>query len=139
MLNKSIYLSIFILSDSNFFQSQKHCLKVVKSACGIEAVYMRFNGTGIWDGETLTHLAPVESRKTTTAHIYSNFSFCVVRPHSLMPRYYKKNFRFVQLTTFKSLHTRRLLSQLLSFPSLLKDIIIILISTNKHANTKKDY
>ena len=26
--------------------------KMVKSACGIEAVYMRFNGTGIWGGET---------------------------------------------------------------------------------------
>ena len=25
-----------------------------KSACGIEAVYMCFNGTGIWDGETIT-------------------------------------------------------------------------------------
>ena len=28
-------------------------LKVVKSACGIEVVYMCFNGTGIWGGETL--------------------------------------------------------------------------------------
>ena len=27
---------------------------MVKSACGIEAVYMCFNGTGIWGGETLT-------------------------------------------------------------------------------------
>ena len=26
---------------------------MVKSACGIEAVYMCFNGTGIWGGETL--------------------------------------------------------------------------------------
>ena len=26
---------------------------MVKSACGIEAVYMCFNGTGIWRGETL--------------------------------------------------------------------------------------
>ena len=25
---------------------------MVKSACGIEAVYMCFNGTGIWGGET---------------------------------------------------------------------------------------
>ena len=24
----------------------------MKSACGIEAVYMCFNGTGIWGGET---------------------------------------------------------------------------------------
>ena len=30
---------------------------MVKSACGIEAVYMCFNGTGIWGGETIfTHL-----------------------------------------------------------------------------------
>ena len=29
---------------------------MVKSACGIEAVYMCFNGTGIWGGETLTIL-----------------------------------------------------------------------------------
>ena len=27
---------------------------MVKSACGIEAVCMCFNGTGIWGGETLT-------------------------------------------------------------------------------------
>ena len=27
---------------------------MVKSACGIEAVYMCFNGTGIWGGETMT-------------------------------------------------------------------------------------
>ena len=27
---------------------------MVKSACGIEAVYMCFNGTGIWGGETLS-------------------------------------------------------------------------------------
>ena len=26
---------------------------MVKSACGIEAVYMCFNGTGIWGGETI--------------------------------------------------------------------------------------
>ena len=26
---------------------------MVKSACGIEAVYMCFNGTGIWGGETM--------------------------------------------------------------------------------------
>ena len=26
---------------------------MVKSACGIEAVYMLFNGTGIWGGETI--------------------------------------------------------------------------------------
>ena len=26
---------------------------MMKSACGIEAVYMCFNGTGIWGGETL--------------------------------------------------------------------------------------
>ena len=26
---------------------------MVKSACGIEAVYMCFNRTGIWGGETL--------------------------------------------------------------------------------------
>ena len=26
---------------------------MVKSACGIGAVYMCFNGTGIWGGETL--------------------------------------------------------------------------------------
>ena len=25
---------------------------MVKSTCGIEAVYMCFNGTGIWGGET---------------------------------------------------------------------------------------
>ena len=31
---------------------------MVKSACGIEAVYMCFNGTGIWGGETTyTHHA----------------------------------------------------------------------------------
>ena len=29
---------------------------MVKSACGIEAVYMCFNGTGIWGGETLMTL-----------------------------------------------------------------------------------
>ena len=29
---------------------------MVKSACGIEAVYMCFNGTGIWGGETLYEL-----------------------------------------------------------------------------------
>ena len=28
---------------------------MVKSACGIEAVYMCFNGTGIWGGETICH------------------------------------------------------------------------------------
>ena len=27
---------------------------MVKSACGIEAVYMCFNGTGIWGGETIS-------------------------------------------------------------------------------------
>ena len=27
---------------------------MVKSDCGIMAVYMCFNGTGIWDGETIT-------------------------------------------------------------------------------------
>ena len=26
---------------------------MMKSACGIEAVYMCFNGTGIWGGETI--------------------------------------------------------------------------------------
>ena len=26
---------------------------MVKSACGIEAVYMCLNGTGIWGGETI--------------------------------------------------------------------------------------
>ena len=26
---------------------------MVKSACGIEAAYMCFNGTGIWGGETI--------------------------------------------------------------------------------------
>ena len=28
---------------------------MVKSACGIEAVYMCFNGTGIWGGETILY------------------------------------------------------------------------------------
>ena len=27
---------------------------MVKSACGIEAVYMCFDGTGIWGGETIS-------------------------------------------------------------------------------------
>ena len=27
---------------------------MVKSACGIEAAYMCFDGTGIWGGETIT-------------------------------------------------------------------------------------
>ena len=31
---------------------------MVKSACGIEAVYMCFNGTGIWGGETLSTQNP---------------------------------------------------------------------------------
>ena len=30
---------------------------MVKSACGIEAVYMCFNGTGIWGGETMLGVA----------------------------------------------------------------------------------
>ena len=30
---------------------------MVKSACGIEAVYMCFNGTGIWGGETTSQTA----------------------------------------------------------------------------------
>ena len=34
---------------------------MVKSACGIEAVYMCFNGTGIWGGETITlHVGLIE-------------------------------------------------------------------------------
>ena len=28
---------------------------MVSSACGIEAVYMCFNGTGIWGGETILY------------------------------------------------------------------------------------
>ena len=35
---------------------------MVKSACGIEAVYMCFNGTGIWGGETLKLLSFIENR-----------------------------------------------------------------------------
>ena len=31
----------------------------MKSACGIEAVYMCFNGTGIWGGETLRALVTI--------------------------------------------------------------------------------
>ena len=31
---------------------------MVKSACGIEAVYMCFNGTGIWGGETIDIIIP---------------------------------------------------------------------------------
>ena len=30
---------------------------MVKSDCGIGEVYMCFNGTGIWGGETLTELS----------------------------------------------------------------------------------
>ena len=30
---------------------------MVKSACGIEAVYMCFNGTGIWGGETIKYVS----------------------------------------------------------------------------------
>ena len=35
---------------------------MVKSACGIEAVYMCFNGTGIWGGETI--FSKIALRKT---------------------------------------------------------------------------
>ena len=39
---------------------------MVKSACGIEAVYMCFNGTGIWGGETICH-AMLKTCHTATA------------------------------------------------------------------------
>ena len=43
---------------------------MVKSACGIEAVYMCFNGTGIWGGETLYGPATLTELDHTT--IYRN-------------------------------------------------------------------
>ena len=43
---------------------------MVKSACGIEAVYMCFNGTGIWGGETLTTIVQTQ----TQFHILSPIS-----------------------------------------------------------------
>ena len=33
-----------------------YCRKGVKSAHGIEAVYMYVNGSGIWCGETISHI-----------------------------------------------------------------------------------
>ena len=51
---------------------------MVKSACGIEAVYMCFNGTGIWGGETISYYSmysillkfkmPSKKRKLSSLH-----------------------------------------------------------------------
>ena len=44
---------------------------MVKSACGIEAVYMCFNGTGIWGGETMWILSAIFK------YIYNRFCFVI--------------------------------------------------------------
>ena len=41
---------------------------MVKSACGIEAVYMCFNGTGIWGGETIIQALPAGSARGRRYH-----------------------------------------------------------------------
>ena len=68
-----------------------YCRKGVKSAHGIEAVYMCFNGSGIWGGETtylhatITSIHSVHSQ-SETANRLSVFDrrrrdMCVFRRH----------------------------------------------------------
>ena len=49
--------------------------KQVNLACGIEAVYMYFNGTGIWGGDTIYY---IDSNKSHFRIICNKYIVCTV-------------------------------------------------------------
>ena len=55
----NIYRTCFLKKDGSGFvmicdTTCGYCQKEVKSAHGIEALYMYFNGSGIWGGDTMS-------------------------------------------------------------------------------------
>ena len=69
----------------------------MKSACGIEAVYMCFNETGIWGGETicLNFLVLIFNVTTLIFHMTYNTMFC------------DHNFRLICRSNLKFQHNYR--------------------------------
>ena len=52
-----------------------YCRKGVKSAHGIEAVYMYFNGIGIWGGETALILCTIFLRALILCTFFARINF----------------------------------------------------------------
>ena len=65
---------------------------MVKSACGIEAVYMCFNGTGIWGGETISR------HKGSEVFWYFFYIFQLLDGNLLLDIYIQLNFNVAVAT-----------------------------------------